>query len=224
MQAPNSFYCSLDGVLFNSSQTTLVQCPGGKAGSYTIPATVTNIGTGAFYCCSSLTNVTIPNSVLSIGPRAFDLCNGLTTITFPSSIANIGTGAFGSCNSYTNLIGAYFEGNAPKASGIFDIYSKAMVYYLPGTTGGVRLFAVVRLCSGGRRCRAATQVLECGQTSLGSTSIGCPAGPLWWKLAPTWPIRSWFAVGTNTLVGSSCYFSDPQWTNYPGCFYRLRWP
>jgi hypothetical protein len=32
----------------------------------------------------------------------------------------------------------------------------------------------------------------------------------------------WFPVQTNTLptVGSS-YFSDPAWTNYPGCFYRL---
>ena len=32
----------------------------------------------------------------------------------------------------------------------------------------------------------------------------------------------WFPVQTNTLptVGSS-YFSDPAWTNHPGCFYRL---
>jgi hypothetical protein len=34
----------------------------------------------------------------------------------------------------------------------------------------------------------------------------------------------WSPVGTNTLTGGSSYFSDPQWTNYPGRFYRLRSP
>jgi hypothetical protein len=31
-------------------------------------------------------------------------------------------------------------------------------------------------------------------------------------------------VITNTLVNGTNYFSDPQWTNYPGRFYRLRSP
>jgi hypothetical protein len=35
---------------------------------------------------------------------------------------------------------------------------------------------------------------------------------------------SWSRVETNTLTGGSSYFSDPQWTNYPGRFYRLRMP
>ena len=34
----------------------------------------------------------------------------------------------------------------------------------------------------------------------------------------------WSPLGTNTLTGDSSYFSDPQWTNYPGRFYRLRSP
>ena len=34
----------------------------------------------------------------------------------------------------------------------------------------------------------------------------------------------WSPVGTNTLNGGSSYFSDLQWTNYPGRFYRLRSP
>jgi hypothetical protein len=37
-------------------------------------------------------------------------------------------------------------------------------------------------------------------------------------------IPLWFPVWTNTLTGGSSYFSDPQWTNYPGRFYRLRSP
>ena len=35
---------------------------------------------------------------------------------------------------------------------------------------------------------------------------------------------AWFPVATNTLTGGSFYFSDPQWTNYPRGFYRLRLP
>ena len=36
-----------------------------------IPNSVTSIGDGAFYDCSSLTSITIPNSVTSIGEEAF---------------------------------------------------------------------------------------------------------------------------------------------------------
>ena len=36
--------------------------------------------------------------------------------------------------------------------------------------------------------------------------------------------HAWQAVQPNTLTGGATYFSDPQWTNYPGRFYRLRSP
>ena len=35
---------------------------------------------------------------------------------------------------------------------------------------------------------------------------------------------AWSPLQTNTLSGDSFYFSDPQWTNYPGRFYRLNSP
>jgi len=34
----------------------------------------------------------------------------------------------------------------------------------------------------------------------------------------------WTPLKTNTLAADTLYFSDPQWTNYPARFYRLRWP
>jgi hypothetical protein len=57
VDASNSVYSSVDGVLFNKSQTTLIQCPAGRAGSYTIPSSVTNIGADAFSWCANLTAV-----------------------------------------------------------------------------------------------------------------------------------------------------------------------
>jgi formylglycine-generating enzyme required for sulfatase activity len=46
----NPFYSSLDGVLFNKSQTELVLCPGGRS-TITIPASVTRISEGASAGC-----------------------------------------------------------------------------------------------------------------------------------------------------------------------------
>src|ERR1043166_3601326 len=61
----NSSYCSVNGVLFNKSQTTLVQCPETRAGAYTIPNSVTNIGPNAFISCP-LTEVEMGNGVVDI--------------------------------------------------------------------------------------------------------------------------------------------------------------
>lgn len=76
----NSFYSSQNGILFNKNQTMLHQCPAGKAGSYAIPGTVTNIVKGAFNS-TSLTNVAIPASVIDIGDWAFEWSTILATIT-----------------------------------------------------------------------------------------------------------------------------------------------
>jgi hypothetical protein len=34
----------------------------------------------------------------------------------------------------------------------------------------------------------------------------------------------WQPVETNTIIAGAAYFSDPQWTNYPSRFYRVRSP
>jgi hypothetical protein len=99
----NLTYSSLDGVLLNETQTELLQCPEGKAGSYTVPAGVITIGTGAFFYCTNLTGVTIPDSVTDIGDSAFDNCSGLTSVTIPNSVTSIGDGAFANCSSLTGV-------------------------------------------------------------------------------------------------------------------------
>ncbi|MDR0688024.1 MAG: leucine-rich repeat protein, partial [Prevotellaceae bacterium] len=100
----NTAYSSVDSVLFNKNQTTLIACPGGKTGSYDIPSSVTSIGIGAFYGCSGLTSVTIPSSVTSIGYYAFRGCSGLTSVTIPSSVTSIGDRAFYGCSGLTSVI------------------------------------------------------------------------------------------------------------------------
>jgi len=87
---------SVDGLLLNKSQTTLVAYPNGKAGSYTIPDNITSIGNSAFECCTSLTGVTIPDSVTNIGNNAFFGCYCLTNVTLGAGVTSIGDSAFAS--------------------------------------------------------------------------------------------------------------------------------
>jgi hypothetical protein len=112
VDALNSVYSSVDGVLFDKSQTTLIQCPEGKAGNYIVPNSVTNIGPYAFHYCTSLTTVAIPNGVTSIGRHAFTYCRSLTAITVdaPNPVYSSVDGVLFN-NSQTTLI-LYPEGKA----------------------------------------------------------------------------------------------------------------
>jgi hypothetical protein len=134
VDARNSGFSSVAGVLFDKDVATLIQCPGGMAGSYTIPDSVTGIGQYAFYRCTSLTRVIIPDHVTSIGQYAFQSCTSLTRVTIPDHVTSIGNYAFDSCAKLTSAI---FTGDAP-AMGTDVFYQAAdgfTVYFLNGRTG-----------------------------------------------------------------------------------------
>jgi hypothetical protein len=177
----------------------------GSAGSVVIPNStngypVTSIGASAFGYRTTLTSVTIPDSVTSIGDEAFYWCSRLTTV--------------------------YFLGNAPKlGSSPFGNTLNAMVYYLPATTGWEAFDA---------NSGANPAVLWLPRAITVDGDFGVRNNQFGFNL--TWASDTvvvveactdlanpgWTPVGTNTLTGGSSYFSDPDWTNYPVRFYRLR--
>jgi Flp pilus assembly protein protease CpaA len=136
----NISWASEDGVLYNKSKSLLHSYPGGKSGSFTIPSSVTEIATTAFYGCTNLSSVTIPNSVTTIGFGAFAYCNGLTSITIPNSVTAIGYAAFSVCERLMEINVA--DGNISWVSedGVLYNKSKSVLRSCPG--GKSRTFTI----------------------------------------------------------------------------------
>ena len=92
------------GVLYNKDKTVLVAYPcGNPRSSFSIPNSVTGIGSYAFDGCTGLTSVTIPDSVTTIGDYAFYGCTGLTSVSIPDSVTTIGDYAFRGCTGLTSV-------------------------------------------------------------------------------------------------------------------------
>jgi hypothetical protein len=87
----NNTFSSLDGVLFNKAQSTLIVYPRGLAGPYVVPGTVTAISSAAFRFAQSVTSIEIPASATSIGTEAFAGCAALTSFSVASDNPNWNT-------------------------------------------------------------------------------------------------------------------------------------
>ncbi len=187
----------------------------------TIGSGVTNIGDSAFAGCTSLTSVTIPDTMTRIGIDLFDDCSGLTNVMIPLTVSSLGNRAFSDC---TSLTGLYFTGNAPSLNSFIFSNDTATVFYLPSTTGWGATFGGL------------STALWLPQVQTGNASFGFQANRFGFNIA--WASGKvvvveactnlanpvWSPVGTNNVVGGTSYFSDSQWTNYPGRYYHLRSP
>jgi hypothetical protein len=224
VETNNPAYSSVSGALFNESQTTLIQYPGGNVATfYAIPNSVTSIEDYAFGGCTNLTSVTIPDSVTSIPDYAFTGCTNLTSVTIPKSVTNIGNAAFGDC---TGLTSVYFQGNAPTFGSVVFVFSSdnnATAYYLPGTTGWGSTFGGIPTALWTLPyplildSNLGVRSNQFGFTVSWATNLNVVV-----EAASDLGNPVWSPVATNALTGGTFYFSDPQWANYPSRFYRVR--
>ena len=62
------------------------------------------------------------------------------------------------------------------------------------------------------------------QTSASVASIDCARRQAKVVQVSNKLAGGWMPLQSVSLTNGSFYFSDPQWTNYPGRFYRIRSP
>ncbi|MGC9944451.1 MAG: choice-of-anchor tandem repeat GloVer-containing protein [Verrucomicrobiota bacterium] len=218
----NPYYSDVDGVLFNGNLTTLVEYPAGIAGNYTVPDGVSSVGNAAFEDCFGLTNITIPDTVTNIGENAFTDCPNLRSVYFEGNGPFFGPSSFG---NPIPIIGRF--GVTPPN------LDPATLYYLPETTGWN---IVGYTLEGGEPISSPAGLPTLPwlpQVQTGDDSFGMRNHQFGFNLAwvggKTVVVEActnlanpaWVPVWTNTLTTGSTYFSDPQWTNYPGRFYRV---
>lgn len=178
----NSSYSSRDGVLYSQDGKTLLYCPKGRTGAFTIPDGVTALGDGndswgAFYNCTGLTSIAIPASVSGGSESAFQGCTSLTAFNVSSSnsILSSRDGVLytkdGTCLLY------YPSGKAGAFTvpdGVKTIYSAGMADAFAGCTGLTRVAIPASVTSIGsdafQGCTGLTCVILKG--IIGENNIG----------------------------------------------------
>lgn len=99
----NQFFSTADGVLVSKDGSRLLACPGGKTGTYDVPATITAIAPAAFNECG-LSGINVNEGVTEIGDAAFSNSMYLTSVHLPNSLKYIEHDMFVWCDALTDLV------------------------------------------------------------------------------------------------------------------------
>lgn len=78
-------------------ERAFVGCHNLKSGDGLLPASLKEIGEGAFWGCSGFTRITLPESVDIIRDRTFLDCKNLQSVEFDGNVKQIGSSAFENC-------------------------------------------------------------------------------------------------------------------------------
>lgn len=123
----NSHYFSIDGVLFEREDISLIAYPLGKTASeYIVPDGTVSINAFAFWGCTSLSSITLPDSVLWIADHAFAYCT-VTSVILPRGLEVIEKYAFYCCFSLSSI-------NLPESLLIIESYAFYACVSLPSVT------------------------------------------------------------------------------------------
>ena len=128
-----SYSSDTQHALYDKGQTILmaVGVTSIVANTFTIPSTVTTIGSSAFSGYGILHTIIIPSSVTTIGDSAF-MFSGLTSLAIPASVTSIGSNAFQYSSNLTNVtMASVTPPTLPTGSQAFSNTNYALKIHVP---------------------------------------------------------------------------------------------
>jgi hypothetical protein len=181
---------------------------------------VTSIAHDAFSYQYNLTNVIIPDSITNIEWFAFWSCPDLYSVTIPKYVASIGGSAFGAFGGGSGGSGIkiFFRGDKPLME--FSVLSIGTMYYLPGTLGWDGTDAVLW----NPQVQTDDSSFGLRTNQFGFNIIGTADVPIVVDSCTDLSSSVWVQLESVNLTNGLFYFSDPDWSNYPSRFYRIRSP
>ena len=100
----NTTYSSIDGCLCSKDGKVLIKAPAGNETEARIPASVEEVGTGAFGGCLKIEKARIGPGVRSVGQDAFKGCSNLKALEISEGVESIGKYAFFGCTSLEEVV------------------------------------------------------------------------------------------------------------------------
>jgi len=98
------------------------------------------------------------------------------------------------------------------------------VYYLPGTTGWSNTYQGVPAVLWNPQIQASDGHFGVRSNQFGFNITGTANIPIVVEACTNLANPVWTPLTNVSLTNGSFYFSDPQWTNYPGRFYGIGFP
>ena len=121
VDANNTLFSSIDGVLYDYSGETLIRYPKGRTnGTYTINNNTKVLANSSFMNSTSLNTINFNNGLLAIGTNVFEGCTSLTQMNFTSANPPYLMGFNSFVTNYNLII------NYPRASA--DLYTNNLFY------------------------------------------------------------------------------------------------
>lgn len=198
VEAGSTTFSSVDGVLFDKNQLTLIQFPAGRTGSYSVPAGVTKVQDAAFKG-ANIQSVSLPVSISRLGDQAFNTCPNLKSLNF--------------------------QGNAPVEGASLFVNSKIVTLYVTfsatgwGATYGGRPVQVLNPLLSVGTISSADRAVEFPFSINSATDQSYIIEACTDLLNPVW-----VSIGSAPTVLGSGTFVDLDRTNFPARFYRVRTP
>jgi hypothetical protein len=125
----------------------------------------------------------------------------------------------------------YFKGDAPTPGTfmpgpvyVFGGDDPTTVYYLPGTSGWGATYAGRPAVRWNPHAQTNDGSFGVRQNQFGFNITGTPDILIVVEASNRLAPQAWVLLQSCTLTNGSIYFSDPEWTNYPGRLYRIRSP